>query len=259
MSTLKPLEVDKVVIKTEPVDSFEWESQHAVSQADHNSYTQQHVKHKESEKEIFTFNAAEIAEKLKNIKRNSSSQDESYEGLDLDVGKESYKIKGTFDSSDTTLSYTQQNAVRESSLSVQSGFSSYEHDDVFSSNTMDIRKVENLKRQSLRNAESSHSKVKQSKKNDLKERNKSQFHTFLPKRSGDEDNSNITNSVDLKPTVEELEDYSRSVSKSNSAHSLSGDNSLGKTLATSLQLIATNNATSPLIPSPAVSTRTTYR
>ncbi|BFZ24983.1 hypothetical protein BsWGS_28022 [Bradybaena similaris] len=59
--------------------------------------------------------------------------------------------------------------------------------------------------------------------------------------------SDFKKSENLRCSGEQMEGHSRIPSKSNSVQSLTGhENSLGKTLATSLKLIAANSATSPL-------------
>ncbi|KAH9500214.1 hypothetical protein Btru_077488 [Bulinus truncatus] len=222
MSSLSSINGDKIVIKTEPVDSFEWENQQLDSGDAHKNFT------KFSKEENSLYCDAEISEKVKTIKRRLSSHEESNDGTDFK--RDHY------------------------------------NDDVFPETSGGKEKKFRVKgrKKNPSSDEDPHFQVDQKKSQRTLKKNNSddssenyKYHTFSSNHLNEDEKSQ--NTVDLKPDIGDLEDYSRSVSKSNSVQSLSGDNSLGKTLATSLQLIATNTATSPFIPSPPVNSQTPYR
>lgn len=244
MSNFQPIGGEKIVIKTEPVDSFEWEPQQNASEMNH-SYQQendtkqydQHIK-----QDLFSCNDKEIEEKLRNMKRNSSSFEEFETAKETKVNK-----RGDI------------NKAKSQARSVKCKKKKIKDDDVFTHTTEEItRQVRKIKKNSSKKEclndfpSEKGNTFKQFKRQNSEDTN-AHFYNLQPKHSVLEE---VQDSIDMKPTVEELEDYSRSVSKSNSVQSLSGDNSLGKTLATSLQLIATNT-TSPIIPTN--SNGTSYR
>ncbi|KAI8740895.1 zinc finger protein Xfin [Biomphalaria glabrata] len=201
---------EKIVIKTEPMDSFDWDNQQLDIGAGKKELP------KQSKENSTSFSAAEIAEKVKNIKRRLSSHDDSND--------ESYKADHYDDNvfSETMLDKEKKCKPSQIKRSISTD------EDIQFQNKSKTERV-SFKRSDSDSYDNYH------------------YHTLASKQDKSEEDSQ--NTVDLKPDIADLDDESRPASKSNSIHSLSGDNSLGKTLATSLQLIATNTASSPIVPS----------